>query len=57
MVTLQALTRIEVWDYRELNIGSGQGGNWTRLGESKLQVQRSKFAATLPPTILHIVHS
>ena len=45
------------WDYRELNLGSGQGGNWTRLGESGLQVQRSKSAATLPSTIFYIVHS
>ena len=45
------------WDYRELNLGSGQGGNWPRLGESGLQVQRSKSTATLPPTIFYIVHS
>ena len=57
MVILQALRRTLIWDYRELNLGSGQGGNWTRLGETGLQVQRSKSAATLPPTIFYIVHS
>ena len=57
MVILQALRRTLIWDYRELNLGSCQGGNWTRLGECGLQVQRSKSATTLPPTIFYIVHS
>ena len=57
MVILQALRRTLIWDYRELNLGSAQCGNWTRLGESGLQVQRSKSEATLPPTIFYIMHS